>query len=91
MESLESLLKKTEPDVPGTGAASGLEVCLRKPGSSIQKLVPGLGATAIIQGGDNKGLKKGNCYVGGENGKRCCEGSCDFGNWLAMEENRREK
>lgn len=89
--SLESLVKETEPDVTGTGAASGLEVCLRKPGSSIQKLVPSLGATAIIPGGDNKGLNKGDCCGGSENEKRYCEGSRDFGNWLAMEEKRREK
>lgn len=52
---------RTESDVTGTGAAPGLEVWLRKPGSNIQKLVPSLGATAIIQGGDNKGLNKGDC------------------------------
>lgn len=47
-----------------------------------------LGVTAIIQGGDNKGLNKGDCCGGGENGKRYCESSHDFGNWLAMEKKR---
>lgn len=38
MGSLESQVKGTGLDATGTGAASGPELCLRKPRSSIQRL-----------------------------------------------------
>lgn len=78
MRGLESQVEETELDVTGTGAASVLELCLRKPGSCIQKLVPGVGTTAVVQGGGNKGLNKGDCCGDGETGKRYYEVSCDW-------------
>lgn len=37
MGGLGSQVEETELDVPGTGAASGLDLCLREPGSKHRK------------------------------------------------------
>lgn len=51
MGSLESQVEEIALDLTGTEAASRLEMCLREPRSSIQRLVPSVGATAVIQEG----------------------------------------